>query len=94
MREVARENELTNRLTLSLSRTLVTPTTSASPWRRITRVVFPPCVPSPANPSGLGHVATNLLVGPGTPGGRNANNGLHFSQSIRTYLTLVLATSL
>jgi hypothetical protein len=29
--------------------------------------VFPPCVPSRANPSGLGHAATNLLVGPGTP---------------------------
>jgi hypothetical protein len=28
---------------------------------------FPPCVPSRANPSGLGHAATNLLVGPGTP---------------------------
>jgi hypothetical protein len=30
--------------------------------------VFPPCVPSHANPSGLGHAATILLVGPGTPG--------------------------
>jgi hypothetical protein len=30
--------------------------------------VFPPCVPSRANPSGLGHAATILLVGPGTPG--------------------------
>jgi hypothetical protein len=39
---VAWENELTNRLTLSLSRTLVTPTMSASPWRRITRAVFSP----------------------------------------------------
>jgi hypothetical protein len=34
MRGVARENELTNRLTLSLSRTLVTPTTSAPPLAR------------------------------------------------------------
>jgi hypothetical protein len=41
---VARENGLMNRLTLSLSRTLVTPTTSASPWRRITRAAFPPLV--------------------------------------------------
>jgi hypothetical protein len=41
---VARENELTNRLSLSLSlsRTLVTPTTSASPWRRTTRAAFSP----------------------------------------------------
>jgi hypothetical protein len=38
MRKVAREKELTNglALSLSLSRTLVTPTTSAFPWRRIT----------------------------------------------------------
>jgi hypothetical protein len=41
---VARENERTNKLTLSLSRTLVTPTTSASPWRRITRAAFSPLV--------------------------------------------------
>jgi hypothetical protein len=60
-------------LSLSLSRTLVTPTTSASPWRRITRAAFSPCVPSRANPSGLGHAATILLVGPGTPRGRNAD---------------------
>jgi hypothetical protein len=36
--------------------------------------VFPPCVPSRANPSGLGHVATILLVGPGTTRGRNADS--------------------
>jgi hypothetical protein len=36
--------------------------------------VFPPCVPSRANPSGLGHAATILLVGPGTPRGRNADS--------------------
>jgi hypothetical protein len=56
-------------LSLSPSRTLATPTASTSPWRRITRAAFfPPCVPSRANPSGLGHTATILLVGPGTPG--------------------------
>jgi hypothetical protein len=60
---------------LSPSRTLVTPTTSASPWRRITRAAFPPpCVPSRANPSGLGHAATILLVGPRTPRGQNADS--------------------
>jgi hypothetical protein len=32
--------------------------------------VFPPCVPSRANPSGLGHAATILLVGLGTPGSK------------------------
>jgi hypothetical protein len=74
MQKVTRENELTNRLTLSLSRTRVTPTTSTPPWRGITRATFLPCVPSRANPSGLGHATTNLLVGPGTPRGRNAEN--------------------
>jgi hypothetical protein len=60
---------------LSLSRTLVTPTTSASPLAQDnTSRVSPPCVPSRANPSGLGHAATNLLVGPGTPRGRNADS--------------------
>jgi hypothetical protein len=64
-----------NRLTLSPSRTLVTPTASASPLAQDnTSRIFPPCVPSRANPSGLGHAATILLVGPGTPRGRNANN--------------------
>jgi hypothetical protein len=52
----------------SLSRTLVTPTTSTHPWSEITRAAFPSCVPSCANPSRLGHVATNLLVDQGTPG--------------------------
>jgi hypothetical protein len=76
MRRVAREDGLTNRLTLSLSpsRTLVTPTASASPLAQDnTSRDFPPCVPSRANPSGLGHIATILLVGPGTPRGRNAD---------------------
>jgi hypothetical protein len=41
---VAREDGLTNRLTLSPSRTLVTPTTRASPGRRITRAAFSPLV--------------------------------------------------
>jgi hypothetical protein len=36
--------------------------------------VFPPCVPSRANPSGLGHAATILFVSPGTPRGRNADS--------------------
>jgi hypothetical protein len=58
---------------LSLSRTLVTPTTSTPPWCEIIRAVFPPCVPSRANPSGPGHAATNLLVGPGTPRVRNTD---------------------
>jgi hypothetical protein len=60
-------NELTNRLTLSLSLvTLVTPTTSTPLVQDNTSRILP-CVPSCANPSGQGHAATNLLVGPGTP---------------------------
>jgi hypothetical protein len=54
----------TNRL--SLSRTLVTPTTS-TPWCEITRAAFPSCDPSCANPSGQGHATTNSLVGLRTP---------------------------
>jgi hypothetical protein len=55
---------------LSLSRTLVTPTTSTPPLGAGQHEPrFPPCVPSHANPSGLGRTATNLLVGPGTPPG-------------------------
>jgi hypothetical protein len=37
-----RADEQAHSLSLSLSRTLVTPTMSASPWRRITRAAFPP----------------------------------------------------
>jgi hypothetical protein len=71
----AREDELTNRLTPSLSRTLVTPTTS-TPRCEITRAAFSPCVPSRANPSGQGHAATNLPVGPGTPRSKTPTVGM------------------
>ena len=71
---VARENGLTNRLTLSLAN-------ACNPYyERIplaqdnTSRVFPPCVPSRANPSGLGHATKILLVGPGTHRGRNADS--------------------
>jgi hypothetical protein len=40
--KVAWENGLTNRLTLSLSRTRVTPTTSTPPWSGVTRAAFSP----------------------------------------------------
>jgi hypothetical protein len=45
-----------------------------TPWRGITRAAILPCVPSRANPSELGRAATNLLVGPGTPRGRNTDS--------------------
>jgi hypothetical protein len=65
-------DEQTNRLSLSVA-TLVTPTTSI-PRCEIIQAAFPPCVPSCANPSGQGHAATNLPVGPGKPQVRNTNN--------------------
>jgi hypothetical protein len=37
-------------------------------WCEIIRAAFSPCVPFRANSSRQGHAATNLLVGPGTPG--------------------------
>jgi hypothetical protein len=49
---------------LSLSRTLVTPTTS-TPWCEITRAAFPSCVPSCANPSRQGHAAIKFTGRPG-----------------------------
>jgi hypothetical protein len=67
---VAREDEPTNRLALSLSlANACNPYCKRiRPRRRITRAaVLPPCVPSCANPSRLGHAATILLVGRGTP---------------------------
>jgi hypothetical protein len=72
MREVARENELTNRLTLSLSNAC-NPYYEHTPLARDNTSRVFPCVPSRANPSGLGRAVTNLLVGPGNPRGRNAN---------------------
>jgi hypothetical protein len=73
-RRVAREDGLTNRLTLSLTNAC-NPYCKHTPRRcGITRAAFfPPCVPSRANPSGLGRATTNLLIGPGTPRGRNAD---------------------
>jgi hypothetical protein len=57
-------------LSLSPSRTLVTPYCKCiRPGRRITRAAaFPPCVPSRADPSGLGHAATIYSLVQGPPG--------------------------
>jgi hypothetical protein len=66
-----REDGLTNRLSLSPSRTLVTPYCKRiRPGHRITRVavLFPPFVPSRANPSRLGHAATIYSSVQGPPG--------------------------
>jgi hypothetical protein len=53
-------DEQTNMLTLSPSRTLVTPTMS-TPWCKITRAAFPSC----ANLSGQGDAATKFTGRPG-----------------------------
>jgi hypothetical protein len=62
-------------LSLSPTRTLVTPYCKhIRPGRRTTRrprfplTVFPPCVPSRTNPSGLGHAATIYSSVQGPPG--------------------------
>jgi hypothetical protein len=67
---VAREDGLTNRLSLSLANAC-NPLLQAHPlWRRTTRSrgSLPPCVPSRANPSGLGHAATIYSSVQGPPG--------------------------
>jgi hypothetical protein len=61
-----------NRLTLSRMNAC-NPYYEHTPWCEITRAALFPCIPSCANPSGQGHAATNLLVGPGTPRGRNTD---------------------
>jgi hypothetical protein len=70
---VARENGLTDRPSLSPSRTLVTPYCKRiRPGRRTTRatvpLIAPPCVPSRADPSGVGHAATIYSSVQGPPG--------------------------
>jgi hypothetical protein len=53
---------------LSLSRAnACNPYNEHTPWCDIIRAALSPCVPSRINPSGQGHAATSLLVGPGTP---------------------------
>ena len=78
----ARENGLTDRLSPSLcpSRTLVTPYCKRiRPGRRTTRGCGFPLLLSPLcsvsrRPIWAGTRSDNLLVGPGTPRGRNADN--------------------
>jgi hypothetical protein len=67
---VAREDGLTNGLSLSPSRTLVTPYCKCihSGAGQHEAAVFPLCVPSRANPSRLGHAATIYSSVQGPPG--------------------------
>jgi hypothetical protein len=74
MRE-GRAGERANEQAHSLSRAnACNPYYEHTPWCEIIRAALYPCIPSRANPSGHGHAATNLLVGPGTPRVRNANS--------------------
>ena len=91
----ARENGLTDRLSLSLSlspsRTLVTPYCKRiRPGRRITRAAVPsfvpPCVPSRADPSGLGHAATIYSSVQGPPGVETPTN--KYSDYIVTFSSI------
>jgi hypothetical protein len=92
---VAWEDGLTNRLSLSPSRTLVTPYCKrihSGAGQHEAAVLFPPCVPSRADPSGLGHAATIYSSIQGPPGvetptslfqalyGRNCRTPLHYDQ--------------
>jgi hypothetical protein len=63
-----------NRLSLSLANTC-NPYCKRIPLAQdnTSHVSPPPCVPSRANPSRLGHATTILLIGLGTPRGLNAN---------------------
>jgi hypothetical protein len=72
-----REDGLTDRLSLSPSRTLVTPYCKRiHPGRRTTRSRgFPPlCVPSRADPSGLGHAVTIYSSVQGPPGSKRRHH--------------------
>jgi hypothetical protein len=65
----ANEQARTHSLSLSLANACNPYCKRIRPGHRITRAkVLPPCVPSRADPSGLGHAATILLVSLGTPG--------------------------
>jgi hypothetical protein len=70
---VTGENELTNRLTLSFSRTLVTPTTCASSWRRITRAAFSPLCSISRQPIWAGTRSDKFNRRSRDPRGRNAD---------------------
>jgi hypothetical protein len=74
-----REDGLTSRLSLSPSRTLVTPYCKRiRPTRRTTRAAVPlivsPLCSVSRQPIWAGTRSDNLLVGPGTPRGRNADS--------------------
>jgi hypothetical protein len=85
----AREDGLTNRLSLSPSRTLVTPYCKCiRPGRRITRAAVPsfvpPCVPSRDDPSGLGHAATIYSSVQGPLGVETPTSGRRFTSAMMT----------
>jgi hypothetical protein len=78
-----RADAVSRPLSLSPSRTLVTPYCKRiRPGRRTTRgrgfpsLVFPPCAPSRAEPSGLGHAATIYSSVQGPPGVKTPTVGL------------------
>jgi hypothetical protein len=85
----AREDGLTDRLSLSLANACNPLLQAHQPWAQDnTKPWFsPPCIPSRADPSGLGHTATIYSSVQGPPQGRNADRSvlLHsFSNSLKS----------
>jgi hypothetical protein len=86
---VAREDGLTNRLSLSSpSRTLVTPYCKCihSGAGQHEAAGFPPLCSVSRQPIWAGARSDNLLVGPGTPRGRNADTHTHTHIYIYIYI--------
>jgi hypothetical protein len=90
---VAREDGLTNRLSLSSpSRTLVTPYCKCihSGAGQHEAAGFPPLCSVSRQPIWAGARSDNLLVGPGTPRGRNADTHTHTHIYIYIYIYICL----
>jgi hypothetical protein len=88
----ARENGLTDRLSLSPSRTLVTPYCKRiRPGRKTTRAAVPlyysPLCSVSRRPIWAGTRNDNLLIGPGTPRGRNADTYINTKEQLADIFT-------
>jgi hypothetical protein len=85
---VARENGLTNRLTLSRARTLVTPTASTPPWRGVTRTAFSPLCSISRQPIWAGTRSDKFTRRSRDPPGSKRRQLLHYLMQINQLTTL------